>query len=63
MFEAFELEMHRYVTIVPILVGRICTRDTSVDGYDIPKGAFVSNILCERKGGGGGREGLDHYSN
>ncbi|XP_045160235.2 cytochrome P450 2A6-like [Mercenaria mercenaria] len=39
--EALELEVHRLLTVVPILAGRICTQDLNLEGYDVSKGTLL----------------------
>ncbi|XP_060554487.1 cytochrome P450 2C31-like [Ruditapes philippinarum] len=39
--EALELEVHRLITVVPILSGRKCTRDLEFEGYNLPKGTLL----------------------
>jgi cytochrome P450 len=42
--EALELEVHRLITVVPILSGRKCTRDLEFEGYNLPKGTLVRDL-------------------
>jgi cytochrome P450 len=42
--EALELEVHRLITVVPILAGRKCTRDLEFEGYYLPKGTLVRDL-------------------
>lgn len=39
--KALELEVHRYLTVVPILGGRICNSDIKFEGFDLAKGTMV----------------------
>ena len=43
--EAIELEVHRLITVVPILAGRECTQDIEFEGYNISKGNLVRKFL------------------
>ena len=43
--EALELEVHRLITVVPILAGRECTQDIEFEGYNISKGTLVRKFL------------------
>ena len=39
--KAFLIEVHRYVTEVPLAVPRLCTRDVTLEGYHVKKGALI----------------------
>ncbi|XP_060554489.1 cytochrome P450 2C31-like [Ruditapes philippinarum] len=39
--EALELEVHRLITVVPILAGSQCSRDLEFEGYNLSKGTLI----------------------
>ena len=43
--KAFLMEVHRYVTEAPLAVPRVCSRDVTLEGYHIKKGALIFSNL------------------
>ena len=48
-FKAFQLEVMRYIPVVPLLLPHSCTDHMVLEGFDIPEGSTVSKKLLIRK--------------
>jgi cytochrome P450 len=42
-FQAFEMEVHRYLTVLPLALPHLCKEHIDFEGYDIEPNSTVSN--------------------